>query len=251
MVTFNTPELVKETIPDLIQHTDYPHFHLTVVDNASFDGTWDEVQETCIAYHGRVNAYQTHLNRGYGAGCNIGAKLSTPDYYCFLNSDIHTHEDYKDWLTTLITRIESDDEIGVIAPKLLNPAGLVNAHAVLGTNLDNDLSWYWLKPDGPIFDDELEAVTLCGACIIIKRELFWEMGGFDERFFHYYEEKDLIYKLREEGYKAVCNPEAVLIHDHMGSCQDQNLLSVHEFNGRALFQRKHKEFLTDPTVYTR
>ena len=251
MVTFNTPELVQKSIVDIWEHTTYPEKHMTIIDNSSIDHTWQNIRDICYEYPGEIQAYQTHINKGYGTACNIGARLTKPDYYVFLNSDIHIHPDHNDWLDVLIQTLEDDEEVGVVAPKLINPQGNVVGHAVIGTNKDNDLSWYWMKPDSDEFNDKVEAVTLCGAVIVIPRTLFWDMGGFDERFFHYYEEKDLIYNLRKEGYKAICNPEAVMFHDHMGSCQDQNLLTTHEFNGRALFSVKHSDFIKDPKVYGR
>lgn len=251
MVTWNTKSLVQKTIPDILDNTNYPNLHITIIDNASYDGTWQAVNDICYAYPEKADAIQLHLNKGYGTACNIGAKLTQPDYYVFMNSDIHIHPDHHDWLTKLVDTFDEDEEIGVVAPKLINKENKVVGHAVLGTNRQNDLSWYWMQDDGEEFDDVLEAVTLCGAVIIIPRELFWDMDGFDERFFHYYEEKDIIYRLRQEGYKAICNPQSVVIHDHMGSCQDQNLLSVYEYNGQSLFVAKHNDFLTDPKTYGR
>ena len=224
---------------------------MTVIDNSSYDDTWEMLKNVSHTYPERINSYTTHLNKGYGTGCNIGARLTMPDYYVFLNSDIYVHKEHKDWLQQLVNTFQSEEDVGVAAPKLLNDDGMVNGHAVLGDNRDNNLEWYWLQEDGEEFNDLLDAVTLCGAALMIPRQLFWEMDGFDESYFHYYEEKDLIYTIRKEGYRAVCNPKSVLIHNHMGSCKNKGLLGIYEFMGRTHFLEKHKEFLEDPTRFER
>jgi GT2 family glycosyltransferase len=243
IVNWNTSEVIKESVRSLIEYTDYPgYFHLTIMDNSSLDDSWKTIQELCFAYEGRVDGYQNHVNKGYGRALNYGAALSgvegNPDYYCFLNSDIFVDGNHVQWLRALVDTFQEDESeiIGIAAPKLLSPTGLVNGHAVKGTDYENDLSWYWNQPDDGRFDDLEDAITLCGACLLIPKDLFWKMGGFDPHLRHFYEEKLLIYKIRREGYRAVCNPESVLIHIHMASENDKNLLSCYEHYGREYFE---------------
>jgi GT2 family glycosyltransferase len=250
IVTWNTPIMVEAAVNNIIQQTTYTNYHITIIDNSSYDETWETVRSLCYDNPKLITAYQTHINRGYGTACNIGAQLTQPKYYLFMNSDVYVHEGNEDWIEQLLTTFKEDD-VGIAAPKLLNPEGKVVGHAVLGDNKENNISWYWQKDDGEEFNDTLDAVTLCGAAIMIPSELFHEFHGFDERFFHYYEEKDLIYRLRKEGYRAVCNPDSVLVHEHMGSCTNQNLLSVYGFVGESMFNEIHEDFIKDPTKYDR
>jgi GT2 family glycosyltransferase len=249
VVNWSTQELIQESLPNIIENTDYPNFHVTVLDNCSIDNSWTKIREICYMYPGQVNAYQTHHNIGYGPALNIASRLTDADYLCFLNSDIFVDEK-KDWITPLLETFDEIEDVGVVAPKLLNPDGLVNGHAVLGTNSERNMEWYWMQPDSERFNKALEGVTLCGAVMMIPRDLFFSVGCFDEQYRHYFEETDLTFTLRKEGYKCVCNPNSVLIHEHMASCQDQRLLQTHMAIGQALFHEKWDQFLKSPKEYT-
>lgn len=266
IVALNTPEIIAHSITGHV-NVRYPNYHLTVIDNASTDDTWQTIKNIKYVFPSRIKSLQNDWNEGYAAACNIGAKLwrDEADYYVFMNSDIFPIQnekgEFQDWITPLVETFEKEEYAGVVAPKLLSQENNVMGHAVLGTNAQEDTAWYWQQPDGPRYNKQLKGTYLSGACIMVPKELFWEAGGFVELedktyldfttgYFHYKEEKDLIFTLRKEGYEAICNPESTVTHLHKGTIDDNVVLSAYSVYSDAYFNEKWVDYLKDETVFT-
>jgi len=93
-------------------------------------------------------------------------------------------------------------------------------------------------------------LSVCGAVMAVKREYFTAYGGFDKLFFHYFEEEDLSWKFRYDGLRIRYVGLSVMVHDHMGSCKDQQTLSSYAGQGQALFYQRWGQWIeTDDTEY--
>lgn len=165
-------------------------------------------------------------NRGYGGGMNAAVATLPPSVRWILvsNPDIVLHADAID---RLVARGESDATIGAVGPALLTTEGDVYPSArsipslrtgighALFANLWADNPWTRAyRSDAP---DKVsrEADWLSGACVLVRRSAFDELGGFDEGYFMYFEDVDLGYRLGREGYRNVYEPAAVA--DHLGA----------------------------------
>ncbi|RYD03774.1 hypothetical protein N752_18680 [Desulforamulus aquiferis] len=135
-------------------------------------------------------------------------------YLVFLNNDTVS---LPDWLDNLVSIIENQSDVGIVGSKLLFPNGTIQ-HA--GVAIAENAPWpltpfhiFHRKPGD--FKEanrfrELQVVT--GACMLIRRELFFDVGCFDEAYVNGYEDVDLCLKVRQKGYRVIYCPHSVLYH---------------------------------------
>lgn len=258
VVNYNTDMMIRDF---LVAHVNnkYPNYGITVVDNASLDSSWDVIREAMYVYPDLLDCQEEAMNWGYGTACNRGAarRRDKADYFVFMNSDVFPplkdegSTELVDWITPLVETFEREEHVGVVAPKLLFPYDkTLRGHAVLGTNAEPVDQWYWQQPDGPRYNKQLDAVYVSGACFMIPHDLFFGMGMFDEYYFHYKEEMDLMFKLRKEGYRVICNPESVVYHLHMASNQNKQTLEQYNLRSSKYFVKKWENYLKSTTRFT-
>jgi GT2 family glycosyltransferase len=151
-------------------------------------------------------------NRGFGAGCNLGAASTDADVLVFLNPDTVVQPG----AVAALARVLEDDAIGVAQarlrllaePELLNSGG--NVVHVSG------LAWPGGYRDPADTLDELEDIPYAsGAAFAIRASLFRELGGFTERLFLYQEDLDLCWRARLRGRRVVVTPDADILHDYV------------------------------------
>jgi GT2 family glycosyltransferase len=181
-----------------------PPFHTIVIDNASRDGSWDEAE-------GRagVRLVRNSENVGFGRACNHGATLTTTPYLVFLNFD---SEPAPGWLEALVETAESDDEIGAVQGVVLLPDGSVNT---AGSRV-HFLGFSWAPAgEDPGADVPTAPITAgSGACLLVRRSAFDQVGGFWDEFFLYCEDTDLSWRMRLAGYQLVTCFRARTVHDY-------------------------------------
>ncbi len=162
-------------------------------------------------------------NLGYGAGMNLGAKYANGKYLFVLNPDVVFKSDI---ISSLINKISKNDQIGIVAPLLYSTNNKIMEQGTRElTPLRALIKYSFLDklfPNNPISKnywvnnwkiDKLKQVdNVPGTALIIKKEVFDNVGGFDERFFLYFEEFDLCKRVREQGYKIFIDPTSRLIH---------------------------------------
>jgi len=155
-------------------------------------------------------------NRGYGAAANEGCSLAIElgaDLVAVLNDDVIVRPS---WLAPLVASLDGDDRLGAAQPKLLfadrEPA-TVNS---LGVAVDrygagHDIGFG--EPDGAAGPSDIDAFT--GGAVLFRKSFLETTGGFDERYFLYYEDVDLSARGRALGWRYRCIPDSVV--DHIGS----------------------------------
>ena len=218
--------------------TDY---RIWVVDNGSTDRSVSYLRTLP-----RISVIYNSKNTGYGAACNLGIQAGTGECIFLLNSDIVVNPG---WLEPLIRILKSSPRVAVAGPKLINSRGFIMGAGVVGSNARPVIRG-WGEPDGPEkYHQAMEVLSVCGACMGIKRALLSGLGLFDEHYFHYFEETDYCYNARFHGYKVMYCPESKVIHHGHGSCLDTAKLQKYYHDSNNYFQQKWAVFLKDETVY--
>lgn len=161
-----------------------------VVDNASGDGSADLARA-----HGArvlVNA----RNEGYGRANNQGVAASTTPYVLIVNPDVEIRPGS---ITALLAAAERYPDAGMLAPRIVEPSGRVFLQP------RSLLSPPHLNRSGamPIPEGDACLPFLSGACLLIRREVFVSLGGFDPRIFLFYEDDDLCRRMRDAGHALV------------------------------------------------
>jgi N-acetylglucosaminyl-diphospho-decaprenol L-rhamnosyltransferase len=213
IVTYNSAATITACLDSLKKLSG----EIIVVDNSSEDETVSKIEK-----YKQVVLIRSKDNLGFSKGCNLGAKQAKGDIFVFLNPDANINSE--DFETKIFKNFE-DEKIGALGPKFLYPDGsnqktvrnlptIVNAFKEYILRIKNSYDFY-------VPERRSEVEVILGACIVIKTFLFKKIGGFDERFFMYYEDITLCKKVRELGYKVVFDPEIQVEHIMGASGKDK------------------------------
>ncbi len=200
--------VLERCLTSLRAHTSYPRFEIIVVDNQSRD----PVTLSLLARE-RVLHFDAPFN--YSAINNLAARSATGELLCFLNDDTEVIE--PGWLEELVSQALRPS-VGAVGAKLLYPDGRIQ-HAGVGLGLLGLAGHFHkgLDAGAPGYMgraqlvQEVSAVT--GACLMVRKESFERVGGFDEIHLPVsFNDVDLCLRLRESGLRCIFTPHAVLIH---------------------------------------
>ncbi len=243
LVNYNTKKYLSDCLHSIGEFSGpKENYRVFTVDNGSTDGSVEFIKSQTDFPIGILNKQ----NRGYGAACNQGILAGKGKYIFLLNSDTMVTAG---WLPPLIRILENSSKVAVVGPRLINPEGLLVGVGVVGANARPVLRG-WGEPNEPHrYNKNLEVLSVCGACMGIKRQLLPILGLFDEHYFHYFEETDYCYNARFRGYKVIYCPDSTVIHHVSASCHD--IQKLHSFfqQGERYFRKKWKSFLQDGTIY--
>lgn len=218
IVSFNTKELLKRCITELMEASKNLDYEIIVVDNNSKDGSEEMVKKDFPS----IQFIQSGANLGFGAANNLGFKKSSGEFIVLLNSDAFI---VGDSLELALDKMKSDSKIGLLGGQLRGEKGEWQPSARTFPSLINDLyilsglsdkystSKIFGKPDMTYKNqnEEFECDWIPGAFSIIRREALGE-EIFDEKFFLYYEEVDMCLRLKSDGWKILYSPEIEVIH---------------------------------------
>lgn len=163
-----------------------------------------------------VRFVTTFANLGFGGGCNRGAALTSGEFLVFLNDDI---EVLPGWLEALVETADRHSEAGAVGSLILFPNGAIQE---AGAITWRDGSTFCLSRGASIEDnpyDFVRPVDYCSACSLLVRREPWEaLGGFDPRYFPaYYEDVDLCFRLARAGLRTLFQPRSRVIHRETAS----------------------------------
>ncbi len=204
---FNKVEYTRQCLEALAAHTPGDLFELIMVDNASTDQTPALLQ----ALEGDVKIIRNQQNQGFVLACNQGAAVASGEYVLFLNNDTIPQPG---WLEAMVAMADQDSSIGAVGAKLIYPNGKLQEAG--GLIFKDGSGWNFGRLDDPAKPQYNEAcqVDYCsGAALMVRNELFNELGGFDQRYAPaYYEDTDLCFNVRALGYVVMYCPQAEVVH---------------------------------------
>jgi len=150
-------------------------------------------------------------NLGFVRSCNNAAGSALGRYIVFLNNDTAVRPD---WLAPLVRLADADPLVGLVGAKLLNTDGTVQEAG--GAVLRNGWGLPYgagRDPAAPELNFVRDVDVAVGACILVRREAFEKVGGFDDRYAPaFYEEFDLAFALRDRGWRVVYQPASAVMH---------------------------------------
>jgi GT2 family glycosyltransferase len=212
-------DLLQRCASTLLEVTDYERLSLTLVDNGSSE------PETLallgrLARDQRVSVYRDARPFNFAALNNGAARRSQSDVLVFLNNDTAVTDPA--WVQTLLEEA-TRPEVGAVAPLLLYPDATVqHAGAALGLHGYAGHPFAGLTPTaqtpfGLPAAGTRNWLAVTAACMMIEREKFWRVNGFDETFIVAGNDVDLCLRLSRAGLRALCVPHTALIHDESRS----------------------------------
>ncbi len=158
-----------------------------------------------------VKVITNERNLGFLRNCNNAAKHAKGKYIVFLNNDTNIQ---KGWMECLVNTLQRDDSIGLVGSKLIYDNGqLQEAGGIIWRDASG---WNYGRgddPEKPEYNYVKEVDYISGASIMIRRELWERIGGFDERYEPaYFEDADLAFEVRKHGLKVIYQPKSVVVH---------------------------------------
>jgi N-acetylglucosaminyl-diphospho-decaprenol L-rhamnosyltransferase len=219
---------------------------VTVIDNASGDGS-SEGLATSLP----LTVVRNADNRGFGAACNQGAAGSEADFLLFLNPDTRLMPGSFAQPVRYL-RTPENEKVGIVGIQLVDADGHVarntarapTAWSMVGNSVGLDRLAPRLFPPHFVTEwahDQTRTVDqVMGAFFLVRRSVFEALGGFDERFFVYYEDLDLSVRAHAQGWSSVYLSTAQAFHRGQGTTEGATARRTFYFcRSRILYARKH------------
>ncbi len=232
-VGYHTPHLLRQLFRGVeAAEFSFPHEYL-LVNNAPGDGTSEYIRQRFPW----VKVIDAPGNVGFGRANNLAAREATGEYLMLLNPDITV---FKGQMETLLEEADRVPSAGIFGPKLLNPDRSVQRwfyrfpspgvpiyrRTPLGKTKRGNrvLDRYFMKDQNP--DESMEVDGFFGSALLVRRNVFEELGGFDERFFMYFEDIDLCRRTWEKGWRIQYVPSSMFVHYHQRSSDVRNPIQI-------------------------
>lgn len=247
VVTYESGPFIDACLTSLRAHAKVP-LETIVVDNASRDDTLDRVR----SHSPESTLLALPRNRGFAAAANLGAAQARAPYLLFLNPDAQLEPGA---LPALLAHLESDLTVAAAGPQLIHPDGSAQDAAFTYPTLL--MTWLEFFPhpgrvlstrlNGRLASTNGQPIAVdhpLGACILVRRTAWMDVGPFDEGYFLYCEEVDWCMRARRHGWAIAHVPAAVVTHHGGASAATNRAASlVHLYSSRLRLHRKHRGVL--------
>lgn len=234
ILSYNTEVLLRECLQSLYTTLSTMSFEVIVLDNSSSDNSVSMVREQFK----KVTLIESEKNLGFAKGVNTAAKRAKGKYLLFLNSDA-TLLDRN--LSEMVQKMEDHQSIAAVGGNLLNRDGITSEAFGRFYNLPEVFRLLFLRKKAT--HDSPKAMTpvdwVSGGYMVIRREAFEKVGGFDEGFFMYIEDMDLCYRLRRAGFDVFYYKNAKARHVGQGS-SNRMFAIVNIYKGLLYFYKRQK-----------
>lgn len=239
IVNYNAGPELRDALQSIANDMAGRSWEAVVVDNASSDGSSELV--AAFAPHARV--VRNTANVGFGRAINQGAAASSAAFILVMNPDCQLESGA---LATMRAELDARQQCAIVGPRVLDPDGSEQGSA----RGDPDMLTGLFGRTGPlrhllpssavsrrnVLSGGRESATVdwvSGACMLVRRSAFDDVGGFDARYFLYWEDADLCRRLRARGHEIRYVPAATAVH-HVGhSSKTARAASIKAFHQSA------------------
>jgi GT2 family glycosyltransferase len=227
ILNWNTRDMLKNYLPEVIRHSRYPGTTIVVADNGSNDGSCELIEKEFP----EVQLIKLDKNYGFAGGYNRALLQIKAKYSVLLNSDVVPAPN---WLPTLFRRMENNSDIAATVPKIksMKDQSVFEYAGAAGGFIDK---WGYTFCRGRIFDtlekDERQYQESgdifwgSGAALMVRTELFNQTLGLNEHFFAHMEEIDWCWRMKNQGLKIHYVAESEIFHLGGGTL---NAMSSHK-----------------------
>ncbi|SCY44082.1 hypothetical protein SAMN02927916_2087 [Flavobacterium anhuiense] len=222
ILNWNGVKLLEQFLPSVIQFSEGSTIY--VADNDSTDNSVAFVTENFPT----VKIVKNSGNHGFAKGYNDALKHIDAEIYALVNSDIEVTEN---WLKPILDTFEKEKQTAIIQPKILDfknkeyfeyagaAGGFIDKY---GFPFCRGRIFDTVEKDNGQYNDNIELFWASGACFFIRKNVYHELGGFDESFFAHQEEIDLCWRAANEGHIIKYNSQTVVYHVGGATLQQGN-----------------------------
>lgn len=247
-VNWNSVDYLRECIASIYENTQGVTFEIIVVDNASPQKGVESIKEQFQD----VTIIKSEQNIGFASANNIGFRRSIGEFVLFLNPDTKL---IGPAINTLLDSIKTLPDAGIVGCKMLNTdlsvqiTSIQKFPTIVNQMVNSEhLQLRWpscpIWNIGPLFDEQtrpIEVEVIPGACMLLRRSVFEQVGMFSEDYFMYAEDLDLNFMLNRAGYKNYYIGEATIVHHGGRSSSRQQLnqwATVMKYRAMTRYYRK-------------
>lgn len=228
ILNWNGAQMMRRFLPSVIEHS-ASVADIIVADNASTDDSLDMLKRDFPD----VRLIVLDRNYGFAGGYNKALEQVDNEFYMLLNSDVEVSSG---WMDILLDFMQLNPDAAACQPKLRAhyarqefeyagaSGGFIDCY---GYPFCRGRIFDTVETDNGQYDDVSEVAWATGAALMIRRDDFWRVGGFDNRFFAHNEEIDLCWRLRNLGRKIYCQPASVVYHVGGGTLPKSNPMKTY------------------------
>lgn len=242
IVNYNVKELLDQCIESILKASLNIKTEIIIVDNNSYDGSAEYIRNK-YSEKPYIKLIESNINLGFSKANNLGVKHANGEYILILNPDTLLQEDTLD---KSLKFIKANNDVGALTCKLILPSGKLDlacrrsfptpsvaVYRILGLSKIFPKSKIFGKYNLTYLDENktYEVDAIVGAFMLMKRELYKKLNGFDEDYFMYGEDLDLCYRIKKAGYKIIYYPETSIIHYKGESTKKSSTQYVKNFYG--------------------
>ncbi|NES04402.1 MAG: tetratricopeptide repeat protein [Okeania sp. SIO2F4] len=213
--TRNLGNILDRCLESIFTKTTYPNYEVIVIDNGSDEPeTLSIIEEWKKKQPERFKSYELNIPFNFSKLNNFAVEKAEGDYLLFLNND--TEVKTADWLEAMVEQAQRE-KIGAVGALLLYPDNTIqHAGVVLGMRSVADHSHRGFSPTNAGYKGQIISINnysaVTAACLMCRREVFEQIGGFDEELAVAFNDVDLCLKMLHKGYQNIYLPHAVLYH---------------------------------------
>lgn len=260
------PEVLMQCINSIMELTEYKNYQIVVVDNGSSVENYQVIKQYTDRH--KITYLYEDYEFNFSKMCNIGVKHANGDYLLFLNDDIEVIQ--PEWLSRMLGAAQQP-HIGAVGAKLLYPDTTLIQHSGVSIVQEGPDHDFLRREDSvPYYFGfnwvDRDCIAITGACLMVKKDIFSQVMGYDEQFPIAYNDIDLCFKIHEAGYYLVVRNDVVAYHHESLSRgtdmvdadkwlrlskERQRLYLKHNFNNkRDPFLNPHMHRYSAPLDYT-
>lgn len=214
ILNWNGVGLLEQFLPSVVQYSSGDGVEIVVADNCSTDNSISFLEQN----YPSIRRIELAENYGYAGGYNKALEQVEAEYYVLLNSDVEVTDN---WLQPIVKYLDQNSAVAAAQPKILSQrskeyfeyagasGGYIDKYGypfcrgrILGK----------VEKDEGQYDDVVDILWASGACLFIRSDDFWQVGGFDASFFAHMEEIDLCWRLNALGCRISVVPSSVVYH---------------------------------------
>lgn len=242
IVNYNVKELLGNCINSVLSSSGKLNLEIIVVDNNSFDGSAEYINQK-FNNVSSVRLIESRVNLGFAKANNLAAKSASGKYLLILNPDTVVQEDT---IEKTVRFYENDPFTGTVSCKLVLPNGKLDlacrrsfptpsasVYRILGLSKIFPRSKAFARYNLTYLDENetYEVEAICGAFMLIRRDIYEQVCGFDEDYFMYGEDLDLCFRIKSAGYKIFYFSGTSTIHFKGESTRKSSISYVNNFYG--------------------
>lgn len=247
IVNYNRIDLTRRSIKSVLRFV--PDVEIIVVDNNSTESGIEELSKDFK----QIKIIRLSKNYGFGYGNNRGAEIASGEYLFFLNNDAYLVEN-----TSLVLSdyLDQNEDIAVVGPKLIFPDNKFQLSFGWAPSIINELRTRRLQNGlHKSYDRFVNIVTtrynkisevdwVTGAAMMIRRNLFEKVNGFDEKYFMYFEDSDLCKRIKNCGYKICYYPGTTVVHQTNATAEGIETINYEYRKSQLYYYKKHLSLIS-------